>query len=277
MLMKQINDICRLLIENRGYDFSGFREPMLNRRLTKRLFATKNDNYTDYYNYILQNDNELDNIIDVLTINVSHFFRDPLAFEVLVSQVFSKIIEEKKQSSNNHIRFWSAGCSEGQEAYSLSMALDKYLKEQKLNYEQVVFATDIDKKALNIAAEGIYKSPNLSNVKFGILKKYFVEENNCFRVSNEIQNQIKFSFFDLTNATKNYPTESIYGGFDVVSCRNVLIYFNFNIQELIIDKLYKSLNLGGYLFLGEAENLPQKYKLKFVKETSLCKIYKKIK
>lgn len=274
--MIQIIDICKLLNEKRGYDFTGYRHAMLSRRIEKRLFATKQDNLSDYYNYILHNEYEIDNIIDVLTINVSHFFRDPLAFEVVKNEIFPKIILKKKETSNNNIRIWSAGCSEGQEAYSLSIALDEYLKEEKLNFEQFVFATDIDKKALQYATEGIYKTQNLHNVKLGTVKNYFVEEDNCFRVSNEIKSQVKFSFFDLTDKNRNYPVESIYGGFDMVSCRNVLIYFNIEAQETIMNKLHNSLNLGGYLFLGESEVPSSKYNLKFVKETSLCKIYKKI-
>ncbi|PLX02524.1 MAG: chemotaxis protein CheR [Marinilabiliales bacterium] len=274
--MIQIIDICKLLIETRGYDFTGYREPMLNRRLEKRLFATKQNNLTDYYNYILQNDDEIDNIIDVLTINVSHFFRNPLAFEVVKNEIFPKIILKKKETSNNIIRIWSAGCSEGQEAYSLSIALDEYLKEEKQNFEQFIFATDIDKKALKKASDGIYKTQSLYNVKLGTLKNYFIEEDNCYKVSNEIKSQVKFSIFDLTDKNRNYPVESIYGGFDLVSCRNVLIYFNINAQEVIMNKLYNSLNIDGYLFLGESEVPSSKYNLKFVKETSSCKVYKKI-
>lgn len=274
--MVQLIDICKLLKEKRGFDFSGYRKPMLERRFKKRLFATSKENYTDYYNYLLENEDELDNIIDVLTISVSHFFRNPLAFEVLQDYIFPKIILDKKATTNNNIRVWSAGCSEGQEPYSLSIALDEYLKKEKLNYEQVVFATDIDKLALTKAAEGIYKENNVLNVKHGTLKNYFIEENNSFKISDDIRNNVKFSIFDLTNETKSYPTDSIYGGFDIVSCRNVLIYFNFNIQKIIIEKLYNSLNPGGFLLLGESESVSEKFKSKFVKETNLSKIYRKI-
>ncbi len=274
--MAQLIDICELVKEKSGFDFTGYRANMLQRRLKKRLFATATENYTDYYNYILENKVELENIIDVLTINVSHFFRTPLVYEVLSDYIFPKIIGNKKAANTNNIRIWSAGCSEGQEPYSLSIAIDEFLKKEKLNYEQVVFATDIDKKALKKAAQGIYKSNNLSNVKFGILQNYFEEANNCFKVSAEIRDNIKFSFFDLSNNTKNYPTDSIYGGFDLVSCCNVLIYFNFEFQEVIIDKLYNSLNTGGFLILGESESISEKFKSKFVKETNLSKIYRKI-
>jgi len=139
-----------------------------------------------------------------------------------------------------------------------------------------IFATDIDKNALTYAKKGEYNFNSIEEVKIGILKKYFTESNGKYSVNNNIKNMIDFSFFDLLNKNNHAPPNSIFGEFDVVLCRNVLIYFNTDSCNKIFDKLYRSLKPDGYLILGNAETVSEKYEDKFVKSGMCCKIFKKI-
>ena len=150
------------------------------------------------------------------------------------------------------------------------------MKNETIPPDFYIFATDIDREALRTGKEGIYSIEDVSNVKLGLLRKYFSVEKNIYRIDEKIKEKVSFSFFDLLHKRSFSPAESIFGGFDIVLCRNVLIYFNFEFQEIIFEKLYRSLNSGGYLILGESETPVEKYKSKFKKVNNCCKIYRKI-
>jgi len=144
------------------------------------------------------------------------------------------------------------------------------------SYEINIFATDIDNKALKTAVEGKYDYDRIKNIKFEFLNKYFNIKDNLYTLKSEIKKMVQFSFFNLLDKKHFVPPESIFGDFDIVLCRNVLIYFDHNHQEIIFNKLFKSLNSNGYLILGEAEAPIEKFAKKFKKENECCKIYRKI-
>jgi len=273
--MKQkINRILHYLQEQRGYDFTGNRLSMLERRISKRFFPTKTKDFEEYFQYLLKNQQELDHLIDTLTINVSSFFRDALVFEH-VKKIISGIIAEKIEKKDHLLRIWSAGCTSGEEPYSVALIVAECLKKEKAVINVNIFATDIDQKAINLAKRGEYKIAALKNIKYGILKEYFKIEKDVFKIDESMKNMVYFSVYDLLDKRSFVPPESIFGNFDLVLCRNVLIYFNTNFQESIFDKLYGSLNPGGHLVLGEAEVPIGKYRNEFRRIVRCCKIYQK--
>lgn len=273
---QMLTKILNLLRDQRGFDFNGYRPSMLERRIQKRIYSTNCQNINDYFDYLLSHSDELDNLIDVFTINVSRFFRNSLNFEYITKVIIPELFQSKTEQKNHSLRVWSAGCAFGEEPYSVAIIIKEFLRKENITFKPNIFATDIDKKALNRASEGYYNFESIKKVKYGILEKYFTQEDNQFKIDTEIKKMVKFSFYDLLDKNSSVPPESIYGSFDLVMCRNVLIYFDQNYQNTIFNKLYKSLNLNGYLMLGEAEIPPDEFKHKFKRENNFCKIYRKI-
>lgn len=271
---KELKNILQFLNDQRGFNFNGYRIPMLQRRLQKRLFATKSNSLKNYYEFLRENPTEMDNLIDVLTINVSHFFRNPMTFEFLSNILLPELILSKKKDKN--LRVWSAGCSFGEEPYSISMILKEYLEKDNSSIKPYIIATDLDKKTLKNARKACYNSTKIEEVKYATLKKYFNKEGENYCVRDEIKEMVQFSFFDLIDQKSLVPPDSIFGNFDIVMCRNVLIYFDIAHQKIIFNKLYKSLKLNGILVLGEAETIDGSHKHKFERINECCKIYRKI-
>ncbi len=271
---KTIEQILNFLHEQRGFDFSGNRASMVKRRIAKRISAVQVIDPKEYLKYIQKDLSELDELINVLTISVSSFFRDPILFESHSSWL-DDIILRKQTSQEKDIRIWSAGCSTGEEPYSVAILLNEQLQNETISSDFHIFATDIDREALRSGEEGVYSLGDVQNVKLGLLGKYFSVEKNIYRINEQIKEKVSFSFFDLLHKRSFSPAESIFGGFDIVLCRNVLIYFNFDFQKIIFKKLYRSLNSGGCLILGESETAVEKYKSKFNKVNNCCKIYRK--
>jgi len=276
MEKQKLNRILNVLFEQRGFDFSGYRRSMLERRVQKRIYSTKSKNLDDYLEYLLHHPDELDNLIDVFTINVSRFFRNSLSFEYINKIIIPELFQSKVKENDNSLRIWSAGCSFGEEPYSMAIIVNEFLSKEDISIRPNIFATDIDRKALKCASVGNYRADSIENVKYCIFNKYFTKEGDQFHISTEIRNMVQFSFYDLLDKNHLVPPESIFGGFDIILCRNVLIYFDLDYQKIIFNKLYRSLNPNGYLVLGEAEVPVEDFKKKFRRENKYCKIYRKI-
>jgi len=269
-----LKDILNHVEEKRGFDFSGYRTSMLERRIQKRIFASKCNGADEYFEYLKQHDDELNQLINVFTINVSRFFRNSLAFETINKTIIPQLFSDKTET--NDVRIWSAGCSFGEEPYSMAILLREFLNKEELETSVNIFATDIDTNAIQRATKGIYNYDHIKNVKYGLHKKYFTKEDRIYSLHPEIKRMVRFSFYDLLDKKLSVPPDSIFGGFDIVFCRNVLIYFTLEYQKIIFNKLYNSLNKDGYLILGEAEVPVEGFQHKFHKENSCCKIYRKI-
>jgi len=272
------NDLKRILNylkEKRSFDFSGYRTSMVERRVKHRFPSIKCKSYHAYFHYLQENPDELDNLLDVLTINVSRFFRDTLAFEYIVDRVLPAIIHPKKGTTDRSLRIWSAGCAMGEEPYSIAILIHEFLEKESLDFQVNIFATDIDGKILKKAQKATYPFESIKNVKYRLLKKYFTAKGKSFQLIPKIRDLVSFSAYDLLDKKSYAPPESIFGSFDMVLCRNVLIYFNMEYQDLIFDKLYRSLAKNGYLVLGEAEIPPIKDQRRFKKVNECCHIYQK--
>jgi len=272
---KDLKRILNYLNEKRSFNFSGYRTSMIERRVRQRFPFTKCKNYNNYFHFLQENPDELDNLIDVLTINVSRFFRDTLTFEYIAYRVLPAIVHQKEGTIDRSFRIWSAGCSMGEEPYSIAILINEYLEKEALKLDINIFATDIDGKILKKAQKAAYRLESIENVKYRLLKKYFVSKGKLFQLIPEIRDLVSFSAYDLLDKKSYAPPESIFGNFDIVFCRNVLIYFDAKHQDQIFDKLYRSLSKQGYLVLGEAEIPSAKYQRRFRKVIECCHIYQK--
>ena len=273
------NDVKRILNylnEKRGFDFSGYRTAMVERRVRQRFPFTKCKNCKNYFHYLQKNPDELNHLIDVLTINVSRFFRNTLTFEYIADQILPAIFYQKKENLDRSLRIWSAGCSMGEEPYSIAILINELFENEALMPDFNIFATDIDGKILKKAQKAAYPFESIQNVRYGLLKKYFFITEEWFQLIPEIKRLVLFSLYDILDKKCYVPPESIFGAFDMVFCRNVLIYFNMEYQNLIFDKLYRSLVRHGYLILGETEIPSAKYQSYFRRVNKCCHIYQKM-
>ena len=171
------------------------------------------------------------------------------------------------------MRIWSSGCASGEEAYSVAMLIAELLESEKQTWTTHIFATDIDEAVLEVARAGIYGEDQLIETKLGIIRKYFRKREEYFEILPEIREMVLFSRDDLTSPILHAPSASIFGEFDLILCRNVLIYLNPRVQHTVCEKLSNSLKSGGYLILGEAEHLPENLTGRLTLLNEITRIY----
>ncbi len=241
-----ITEVKNLVRRFSGVDISGYKDDFLYRRIRARVLALNLRSLSDYVNYLRHNPKEVKELLNNISINVSEFFRDPWVWEE-IKKVIVNIISSKKPLRT--LRFWSAGCSKGEEPYTLSILLHEILGSEISKYLITIYATDIDEDALKEAIKGIYRVNSLRNVPPQLRFKYFEKVYpGLYMVKPEIKQYVKFRRHDLI---KDPPLPFM----DMVLCRNVLIYFSKDLQSKVLLKLWKSLRIGGYLVLGASEYL----------------------
>lgn len=272
---EELKQLLQKVFEERSLDFRAYNKTMLRRRLARRLLALGTESYQEYTKTLNTHPEEYKELFDSLIISVSHFFRNPLTFEFLYQVVLPEMITHKEQSRDALIRVWSAGCAHGEEPYSVAILLAELLGERLKDYLVTIYATDIDTDALNKAKVGKYTEDSILEVKTGFLNKYFHYKNGSYQIGEDIKALVDFSFHDLTSEKVVVPSQSVFTNFDLVLCRNVLIYFNRELQKRVINNLKTVLNEKGYLVLGEAETLSDDAHSSFICRDGLCKIYQK--
>jgi two-component system CheB/CheR fusion protein len=272
---EELKQLLQKVFEERGLDFRAYNKTMVRRRLTRRLLALRTESYKEYARILDTYPDEYKELFDSLIISVSHFFRNPLMFEFLYQVILPEMITHKEQSRDTMIRVWSAGCAHGEEPYSVAILLAELLGERLKNYRITIYATDIDTEALNKAKEGKYTEDSILEVKKGFLNKYFHCKNGNYHIEEDIKALVDFSFHDLTSEKVVVPSQSVFANFDLVLCRNVLIYFNRELQKRVNNTLQTVLNDKGYLVLGEAEMVTDDAHSGLICRNDLCKIYQK--
>jgi chemotaxis methyl-accepting protein methylase len=254
-MTKDLDNILAKLKQERGIDFSGYRPSMLRRRISARLAKLGLDDLALYRQRLENDPSECDQLIDVIAINVSYFFRDPIVFEIIAQKILPEIINNKHRAGSKEIRAWSAGCAAGEEPYSMAILIHEALKKDDRKWTVHLFGTDIDTGSLQQAGKATYPRKNLVNTKLGILDEYFEPGTDGFRLKPSVKKMVHFSRDDLTSAKTFSPAESVFGEFDIILCRNVLIYFNHDLQNLVMNKFKRALVPGGYLILGDSETI----------------------
>ncbi len=270
-----ISDILEHVRSARGFDAVGYCTAVMETRVQSRLSATGKNSYGDYLRFIETSPVELDFLVEALTIKVSSFFRDPLAFEYLGECILPALLAEKAASSDRTLRVWSAGCANGEEPYSVAILLHDLTRRDNHRMDTTIFATDIDEKALANGREAIYSAASLANVRRGLLETSFERQGEYFHVLPAIARMVRFSVHDMLDRRTASPAESVFGTFDLILCRNLLIYFQRDCQDVICEKLYRSLAAGGYLLLGRAESIAEPCQASFRRASDCCSIYQR--
>ncbi|OGN99349.1 MAG: hypothetical protein A2Y89_01645 [Chloroflexi bacterium RBG_13_51_18] len=232
-LKKKIRQLTNFDLDNYGHN-------QMIRRLDGYIARYKVHNVVQFCKILQNDENELEKLQKFLTINVSEFFRDLTQFKILQEEILPKLLRD-----NLKLNVWSAGCSNGAEAYSVAILLDRLSPYR----EHRILATDIDKKIIShAAAGGPYKAAELRNFPKKLEEKYFKNENGDFRVVDRIRKKIAFRLHDLTQD----PYEDC---FDLIICRNVVIYFNGQTKKILRKKFLDALKVNGVLFIGATETM----------------------
>ncbi len=250
-MIKDVDKVIRAMSQVCGKDIAMFEVSFLAKVIEKRRNALDIKTISSYCGYLEKSAVEAEAFFDSLNITYSEFFRNPLTFALLEQWILPRLVEQK--SGEEEIRVWSAGCSAGQEAYSMAMLLDKLGSVAGSEVHFRVFGTDISTSALALAREGEYDQESVRNVKLGQLQRYFIKNGDKYNVVPHLREHISFSVFDLLDPVSANPPESIYGDFDIVFCSNLLFYYAPAIRDFILQKVCQSISARGYLITGEAE------------------------
>lgn len=242
--------IQSFVYDNYGILLTEKKKTLVESRFTHILEVRGFENFTSYFDFI-EADNtgkEISEFINKITTNHTYFFREEKHFRFLRETALPEIIQREQDSKD--IRIWSAGCSSGEEPYSIAMTIDEYLGNKKTMWDAKVLATDISLKVLDSANKGEYEKAQVEKLAKQIQHKYFARVDiEHFKVKDALRSEVIFRKFNLTN---DFPFRK---KFHVIFCRNVMIYFDKNSKKELINKFYDALLPGGYLFIGHSETI----------------------
>jgi two-component system CheB/CheR fusion protein len=243
-----LNKICVLLRDKTGHDFSNYKENTVIRRVERRMALHQVERTEDYLRYLQQTSTEAEALFRDLLIGVTNFFRDPEAFAALQTQVIPRLFADK--SADATMRVWVCGCSTGEEAYSIAILIQEHLATLQQTFKVQIFATDVDKQAIDHARSGIYPASIAADVSPERLARFFTIDpgGGTYRIQKAIRDLMVFSEQDVI---KDPPFSKL----DLISCRNLLIYLNGDLQKKLIPLFHYALNPGGFLFLGSSETV----------------------
>lgn len=262
---KDLQEIKNFVLKKRGMDLSYFKSTFLARRINVRMKILNITNTSEYANLLSSEPDEVSSLYDSLSINVTKFYRDKQVWQVFSNKVIPNLLNLVKP--NDTIRIWSCGCASGEEPYSLAIMFSEALKKTKLNFK--ILATDINLHAIREARNGNYTSDNLKNLDNILITKYFKKiSSEHYQVTKEVKDLVSFNLGDITIFPASYM--------DVIFCRNLLIYYGKDAQDLIFKKCFNVLKPNRFLVLGMDETLwGHKLQNSFIPFSSRDRIYQK--
>ena len=243
---KEFSDLKSIIKRKIGFNCEDYKQPHLKRRLAVRLRATDSRSYRDYAQMLSKNEDEINKLKETLTVNVTELFRNPETFDSVRNNVLPELIKQK--GINKVIKIWSAGCSNGEEPYSIAIMLNEFLGSSTKRYNISIQATDIDDDSIAKAEMAIFQPKQLEKIGQERINRFFVKKDNNYQVIDEVKKLVKVKRHDLISGPK-------LSGFDIIFCRNVTIYFEQKLQEILYMNFYNALNDGGYFVMGKTETL----------------------
>lgn len=246
----ELKNFSRLIYDQSGIALSPAKKSMLCARLAKRLRVLSIDSFKDYYKFVMESLNkndELTHLLDVVTTNTTHFFRESEHFRHLESTVLSQLF-----SKTDTVKIWSAGCSSGEEPYTVAMVLKEYTEKNGGDFS--ILATDLSTKVLRKAMAAVYDDESVEKVPNLMKRKYMMcgkgEKAGMWRIVPELRKKITFAHLNFMD--QEYDIDD---SFDIIFCRNVIIYFDWDTKAKLIQRFHDHLIPGGYLFIGHSETL----------------------
>jgi chemotaxis protein methyltransferase CheR len=239
--------LCEFIYDRTGIHIPPTKKYLVENRLIK-VIEDNNLKGFDEFLYTLKyssNGREVDRLYDAITTNETYFFREPQQFDIFIDNIVPRVLEHKNTLKD--IRVWSAACSTGEEPYTISMVMS----EKRSNLRTDILASDISGRVLDSAKKGLYSSYSVRNVPKYYLDKYFKNKDRDYLLDTGVRNSVVFRSVNLVDEKKMSEQK----GFDVIFCRNVLIYFDDRAKQKVVSLLYDSLRPGGFLFIGSSESL----------------------
>jgi two-component system CheB/CheR fusion protein len=242
-----LNKIYIILRSQTGHDFSQYKQNTIKRRILRRMALHQIAQLADYVRFLQKAPEEVEALFRDLLIGVTNFFRDPEAFAELEAKIIPLLFADKQAGAA--IRVWVCGCSTGEEAYSIAILLQEQMEKLKINYRLQLFATDIDRRAIDQARSGLYGASIAADISPERLERFFIQEaEGAYRIKKAIRDMLVFSEQDVI---KDPPFSKL----DMISCRNLLIYLNSELQKKLIPLFHYSWHPGGVLFMGTSETI----------------------
>lgn len=245
---------CEYLYRNMGIFIEDSKKILLSQKLMKLMYEDGISNVAEYYHFIAsppitEKQKAVKNkFIDTVTVHKTNFFRENNHFEFIKANIDNILKESQSVKMSGELRVWSSACSTGEEPYTLAMLLKEILPS---NVRAKILATDISPQSIQRGMEGVYKFGPEDNITNYYINKYFTKEGNSWAITQEIKNYVTFRLFNLMEP---FPFKN---PFDIIFCRNVMIYFSREVQEQLVNNFYGSLADNGLLFIGHSESLIQ--------------------
>ncbi len=248
--------ISKVIYDTWGIKMPPAKKTMLSSRLNKRVKVLQLGSYKEYIDYVLSPEgrkNEWSHLIDAVSTNKTDFFREKQHFDFMTRTMLPHLAPELRKQGNRTLRIWSAGCSSGEEPYTMAMVLAEY---ERINpwFSFSVTATDINNQVLSHANNGIYDNEKIGTVPANIRYRYFMKgtgsQAGLHRIVPELRKRVMFKRLNLM--ANNFAFKA---GFDIIFCRNVIIYFDRPTQSKLFQKFYDNLSPSGFMFIGHSENL----------------------
>lgn len=250
-IKEDLETILSLIKARTGHDFLTYKESTMYRRISKKSNSHRIENLHQYIRYLQKNPEEIDELFQEILINVTCFFRNPEAFDIIESKTLPELIVDKNEGDT--LRIWVPGCSNGEEAYSLAIIIQELMESRGKHLKVQIFGTDIDETTIENARKRIYPENISENINPERLKKFFIKKEGKYQVKDEIRKMIVFAVHDVL---KDPPFAKL----DMISCRNLLIYLKSDAQKILLSTFDYALNKEGILFLGPSESIGESLK-----------------
>lgn len=251
----EFNELVRIIYDKTRIQMSEHKRALVTSRISKRIRALNMSSFKEYIDYLKgAPDEEVTNFINAVTTNKTDFFRENKHFEYMKTTFLPNWEKSYKEGKVNNLRIWSAACSTGEEPYTIAMTLHDYFGERFNHYDIKILASDIDTNVLSHACAGIYKEETVETIQTNTLKKYFLKgtgnNSGLYKVKNILQKCISFRQLNFKDEDFDIHTK-----FDLIFCRNVIIYFDKEFQKELFNKFYRYMKEDSYVFIGHSETL----------------------
>ena len=248
----EFRDIRDRIYSHCGIFFNDDTKYLLEKRLSGRLSPLGLNSFRDYYHFLKYDrnkDQEMADIMDVLTTNETYFFRESYQLAAFTDEIIPELVQAKSAGNNRVLRIWSAGCSTGEEPYTIAMLLRDMEALQEWKIE--IIGTDISQRVLQHARRGVYSKSSFRATEESYINRFFYEYDNGLKVTDDIREMVTISHLNLFDKTRMM----MLGKMDIIFCRNVIIYFDLAAKKRVVEEFHQSLNDGGFLLLGHSESL----------------------
>ncbi|ATQ15133.1 protein-glutamate O-methyltransferase [Borrelia miyamotoi] len=259
---EELNRLIRIIYNNFGINLNEKKKLLIESRLSSIIKAKNFSNFTEYIHYLENHKNQMSliELVDKISTNHTYFFREPNHFEFLEKEILPKILNQISQSGEEEIRIWSSGCSSGEEPYTIAMILNEYISNNKIQCKAKILATDISVTVLNEANQGIYPQDRVKTLPKYLKTKYLNKfTNDKFEVKDILKKMIQFKKLNLMNEVFPFKKK-----FDLIFCRNVMIYFDEKTRNKLAEKFSQHLKDGSYLLIGHSETIRSNKNLEYI-------------